>query len=279
MTLNSEIIEALKNLWKSPEYLAKIKKPPRTPEFRAKNSKRMTDRWADPEYRAKMSETTRKRWIDSEYRVKMTKMLRERAKDKEWTDKMSKARKKRWKNPEERKKQSKLAKDNWNEDKLRERMSKGIKETWAKQEVRDKVSGENHYNWKGGISKHPYPFEFNEVLKTKIRERDGYKCALCGVPDSLDVHHINYVKWDVRPENLITLCKSCHVKTNYNREAWIEYFTLKPKYILDHGVRFKIHPKKLEDKSIDEIARDLGWQNKSMDEIIKGLDLLSDKGK
>lgn len=39
-----------------------------------------------------------------------------------------------------------------------------------------------------------------------------------------DVHHIDYNKFNCNPENLITLCKSCHVKTNHNRNYWINYF-------------------------------------------------------
>ncbi|HHI04317.1 MAG TPA: hypothetical protein ENL45_02110, partial [Candidatus Woesearchaeota archaeon] len=42
--------------------------------------------------------------------------------------------------------------------------------------------GERSNLWKGGISKLPYPFEFNDELKELIRKRDGYKCQLCGVP-------------------------------------------------------------------------------------------------
>lgn len=35
-----------------------------------------------------------------------------------------------------------------------------------------------------------------------------------------DVHHIDYDKKNNNPENLITLCHSCHAKTNSNREYW-----------------------------------------------------------
>lgn len=40
----------------------------------------------------------------------------------------------------------------------------------------------------------------------------------------LSVHHINYNKYDQTEDNLISLCKSCHTKTNFSREDWTIYF-------------------------------------------------------
>ena len=37
-------------------------------------------------------------------------------------------------------------------------------------------------------------------------------------------NHIDYDKRNNDPKNLITLCHSCHSKTNYNRNYWINYF-------------------------------------------------------
>lgn len=98
-------------------------------------------------------------------------------------------------------------------------------------EHRKKISevqkGEKNWNWKGGISDYPYPEDWTKVLKRSIRERDKYVCQLCNKlqEDRLHaVHHIDYNKNNCNPNNLITLCGSCHIKTNYNREYWIEYF-------------------------------------------------------
>ena len=59
-----------------------------------------------------------------------------------------------------------------------------------------------------------YPRGWNGNHKRKIRERDGDCCRLCGREKegqiNLHVHHINYVKADIDPTNLITLCKYCH---------------------------------------------------------------------
>ena len=37
-------------------------------------------------------------------------------------------------------------------------------------------------------------------------------------------NHIDYDKDNLDPKNLISLCKSCHMKTNHNRAYWINYF-------------------------------------------------------
>ena len=91
-----------------------------------------------------------------------------------------------------------------------------------------KYGGENHPNWQGGLKDNPYGIEFNERLRQQIRERDGLVCQICNGADeerALQVHHINYDKIDNRPVNLISLCLRCHVKTNFNRDAWIGFFT------------------------------------------------------
>ena len=102
----------------------------------------------------------------------------------------------------------------------------------------DCMVGENHYNWKGGISLEPYGEEWTDELKEQIRQRDSRKCQLCGMTEeihkseyrwSLSVHHINYIKTDHRPENLTALCIRCHTKTNHNREHWKAYFQGKQK--------------------------------------------------
>jgi len=87
--------------------------------------------------------------------------------------------------------------------------------------------GEKHYNWKGGKSFEPYSVDWTQTLKRSIRERDKYVCQLCGLPQGdrvHNVHHIDYDKENCDPKNLVTLCQSCHSKTNFNRIYWIRYF-------------------------------------------------------
>lgn len=75
--------------------------------------------------------------------------------------------------------------------------------------------GENNPNWRGGVSFEPYSPEFDKELKEQIRERDEYKCQLCGVhqenlPRALDIHHIDNDKKNDTLENLTSLCPGCH---------------------------------------------------------------------
>ena len=90
-------------------------------------------------------------------------------------------------------------------------------------------TGEKSPNWRGGLSSYPYPINFTKQLKEYIRERDNHICQLCGKTEEqnrrkLDVHHIDYNKENLNESNLISLCKSCHQKTSWNREFWIDYF-------------------------------------------------------
>ncbi len=90
-------------------------------------------------------------------------------------------------------------------------------------------SGKNSPNWKGGKSFEEYGSDFDSNLKEKVRFRDQYKCLICGCSQlengrQLDCHHIDYNKKNNNINNLVALCKSCHMKTNNRREYWTEYF-------------------------------------------------------
>lgn len=88
-----------------------------------------------------------------------------------------------------------------------------------------KYTKELNPNWQGGKSFELYPEEWTKELKTKIRQRDKFTCQLCG-QNGYDVHHIDYNKKNCSEENLITLYRRCHPKTNHNRERWIKIFKL-----------------------------------------------------
>lgn len=91
-----------------------------------------------------------------------------------------------------------------------------------------KISGrylkEDNPNWRGGLSSELYTVDWTETLKRSIRERDRYTCQLCGKEPSIIVHHIDYNKRNCNPNNLITLCRKCHIKTNFKRNYWIDLF-------------------------------------------------------
>lgn len=105
---------------------------------------------------------------------------------------------------------------------------KGIKlsdETKRKISFSKKGTGikETNTQWKGGISNYPYPPEWTIFLKRKIIERDNSICKICN-KKGICVHHIDYNKNNCNPNNLITLCKSCHIKTNAHRDRWLSFF-------------------------------------------------------
>jgi 5-methylcytosine-specific restriction endonuclease McrA len=107
---------------------------------------------------------------------------------------------------------------------------KRSKESIDKQ--REKISGQKNYQWIEDRSILLYPKEFDRQFKDLIRKRDNYKCFLCNKKQEeqksfLNVHHIDYDKKNLNPKNLISLCRSCHSKTNTNRKWWIEFFNQK----------------------------------------------------
>lgn len=88
--------------------------------------------------------------------------------------------------------------------------------------------GELNPNWNNGSSFEPYGSEFNKPLKQQILERDNYICQdpnCDGNHKKLHVHHIDYNKKNNNQKNLITLCSSCHMKTNSkNRRTFYTEF-------------------------------------------------------
>jgi 5-methylcytosine-specific restriction endonuclease McrA len=109
--------------------------------------------------------------------------------------------------------------------------NKGKKKPPFTEEHRRKLSesrtGEKSSTWLGGKSFEPYSVDWTRTFKISIRERDKYTCYICKekqCDETFSVHHIDYNKKNCNPSNLITLCRSCHTKTNLRRDYWIEYF-------------------------------------------------------
>lgn len=156
-------------------------------------------KWKNPKYRRKFIKIRKKQLpFTKEIRKKMSKSHIGKYPSKETKEKFRKRLRELWKNPEYYKKQIKY---------LQNRM------------------GNKNSMWKGGISFIPYSVDWTNTLKKSIRERDKYICQLCS-NEGCYVHHIDYNKKNCNPINLITLCHSCHSKTNHNREKWIKDFSL-----------------------------------------------------
>ena len=86
----------------------------------------------------------------------------------------------------------------------------------------------NHPAYVGELNR-SYPLKFRKI-KILIRERDRHTCQLCNkkekfFDEKLHVHHIDYDIDNCNESNLISLCRSCHTKTNFNRDYWYAYFT------------------------------------------------------
>ena len=98
------------------------------------------------------------------------------------------------------------------------------KPSWNKGKEYLAIRGENHPNWKGGVSKinktkrqlAMYTLEYKK-WRTAVFERDSYTCVHCGVGGKLDADHIK--PWSLFPKlrykvsNGRSLCRKCHIKT------------------------------------------------------------------
>ena len=79
-------------------------------------------------------------------------------------------------------------------------------------------SGEDHWNWKGGVSKLNDKKDSNEYKKWRqsVYQKDNFQCVKCGSKEKINAHHI--YAWQFYPEkrydidNGMTLCEKCHIK-------------------------------------------------------------------
>ena len=112
-------------------------------------------------------------------------------------------------------------------EKTKQKMSKSHE---GKNNAMYGVCGPLASNWKGGIAAEPYcDIWLDEDYKESIKERDNYECQN---PDcrnnsnhlSLTIHHVDYIKKNCHPWNLISLCTSCNSRANFNRNDWTNFY-------------------------------------------------------
>lgn len=89
-----------------------------------------------------------------------------------------------------------------------------------KKKLSESHKGQIAWNFQNHKSRQPYGVGWSKKLKDSIRDRDGYQCQCCGLPEekhngNLVVHHKNEIKTDLNPDNLITLCRSCHTSLHH----------------------------------------------------------------
>jgi len=83
-----------------------------------------------------------------------------------------------------------------------------------------KIRGKNNVNWKGGISSEIKKRYMNcdwKLIRKEVLIRYNFQCQDCGNKVRLDVHHIipYRICKEHKIENLIPLCKSCHMKKEW----------------------------------------------------------------
>jgi len=101
----------------------------------------------------------------------------------------------------------------WNKGK------KGLQENVNKGQKKPEWSGENHWNWQGGITEPNHKERCSLEYKTwarEVKERDNYTCVCCDNHDGSykHSHHIKSFadypndRYDI--DNGTTMCKICH---------------------------------------------------------------------
>lgn len=145
----------------------------------------------------------------------------------------------------------------------------------------EKVRGENHYNWKGGISKIGVSIRrMTEFRKwsNAIIARDAGKCTKCSSTLNLEAHHLIPVSeiiskfsirnredarncselWDL--DNGSTLCEKCHYE-EHDRTFTVEKNNRTTVILicLECGTPFKVRPSRKTNAKFCSKKCSVGW--------------------
>lgn len=191
-----------------------------TPELREMVSEKCKEHHQDHPEVYKWTEETRQKVEDShtdEWRKRHGELSRQA-----WTPQRRAAQADRMRNmlQSQRDRIGDITKQHWQDPAKRAAHVANMINAWTEEKRKnqsERMVGENNPTWQGGQSE--YDDNFTEEFRVLIRLRDNYTCAICDRPGK-DVHHIDYNKENTTSENCITLCKSCHSRTNCNRDYW-----------------------------------------------------------
>jgi len=104
-----------------------------------------------------------------------------------------------------------------------------------------KCCGKNNPNYIENLEREYCQIFSDKDFRNMIFERDHHTCKHCGITRMLNlivnkynfcIHHIDYNKKNCDIYNLITLCLSCNLKANYNRNFWKDFYNKKIQEIL-----------------------------------------------
>ncbi len=102
-----------------------------------------------------------------------------------------------------------------------------------KMKMREMKEGENHWNWKGGITHERMAIYHTPEYRNWrwiVFERDNYTCLMCQRNNQLNAHHIlprkEYPEKAFDPENGLTLCEDCH-KIWHRKKMWLSFQILR----------------------------------------------------
>lgn len=185
-----------------------------TDDTKDKISEKQKENFEDPEYKEKFHESRVEMWKDSTYRENIIEARKKHRLSEDHKSKIGNAQRKMWEQEYYRKHLSLKRKESWDNDKER------------KLKASERMSGENNYFWEGGKSYEPYPLEFNEEFKERVREYFGRHCIDCGMDEEengakLSVHHIDgdkSIACDGSEYSYVPLCKSCHRLFHLNND-------------------------------------------------------------
>lgn len=119
-----------------------------------------------------------------------------------------------------------------------EKMGIGIRTQAESLRLSGKVSGKNNPAWKGGTTPERQrlykSYEWRKLVQS-IFERDGFACQRCGdrrnsPGNRFHGHHIT--PWSLaqnlrtNPDNLVTLCKSCHLWVHSNSNVDLKFLKI-----------------------------------------------------